>query len=353
MKEGLRAILVLSAALACGSCAWVLGARDHEPEMVPESELPRMRRIPPWIRPPARELARSEELRAAVDLMERGEFMPAAVTLQRLRSAPGALPEMAAMQSWSLGEAGSPAEAEQVARAGVLEFGQDLACLQYALAVASELSGKHEAAYQAYLRVLVSQPADAVILRACGRTALAAGQPAAAVTFFDRLALQGADDLETAEMRAAALAGAGDFGSALDVYESLVGQNPQDPQLLARMASAAFSAARASGQAEHRRRAGILLVRLTEADPQHGDAFRMLGMNSAAAGDLAGAEAALRRTLEIKPAQLDAGLLLAKVLADRSQRHEARLVLQELLRQPLTRAEVDEIHQCLLQLGPE
>lgn len=353
MKEALRASLLVCAALAAGSCAWLEG--DRGGEETDASELPVMRRIPPWVRPPAGELARSAELRAAVTALEQGEFMAGAVQLQRLRAAPGAQPgagaETAALHAWSLGEAGSLAEAEQVARAGLREFGQDPPALHYALASACERSGKPEPAYQSYLRVLAAQPADPELLRACGRTALAARQPAAAVTFFDRLALLGPLDLESDLMRAAALAGAGETDQALAVYEALARAHPQDPPLLAQSATAAFELARQSGLADHRRRAGLLLDQLTELDPQYADAFRMLGINRAAAGDLAGAEQALRRALELVPAHLEAGLLLAQVLADRNQRDAARRVLQELLRQPLSGDEVDAVRRQMLELG--
>jgi tetratricopeptide (TPR) repeat protein len=352
MKEGSQAVLVLSAALLAGSCAWISG--EHaEPAAVNAAELPIMRRIPLWIRPPAPELERSSGLRDAVALLEAGEYLPAAVLLQRLRAAPSSSAELAALQSWSLGEAGSVPEAEQVARAALAEFGAATAPVQYALAVACELGAKPEPAYQAYLYVLAAHPADPVILLACGRTALAAGQPAAAVTFFDRLALQKNLDLDQNRMRARALAEAGEFDNALDVYEAMARAQPDDPTLLAETAVAAFNIARKSKQAEHRRRTGELLERVTELDPQHADAFRMLGMNRAAAGDLAGAEESLRRALELAPAQVETGVTLSEVLVGRLRPAEARLVLQELLRQPLTREEVDEVHARLLKLGSE
>lgn len=312
-----------------------------------------MRRIPLWIRPAAADFAASPGLSDAVLLLEQGEHLAAAVHLQRLRTASGSTAKLAALQSWSLGEAGSLDEAEQVARAALAEFGDAEPALQYALAVACELSAKPEPAYQAYLRVLAAHPADPGILLACGRTALAAGQPAAAVTFFDRMALQRPLDLDVNRMRAQALAEAGEFDNALDVYEAMARDQQADPILLAETAAAAFDIARASQQADHRRRASELLARVTELDPQHAGAFLMLGTMRAAAGDLPGAEAALRRALELTPARIDAGLLLAEVLTGRSRPAEARQVLDDLLRQPLTRAEVAKVQERLLELGPQ
>jgi len=352
MKEGWRAIPVLIAALAAGSCAGFGGAPAGEPA-ADASALPDVRRIPPWVRPSAEEFARSADLRAAAALVEQGEFLAAAVQLQRLRSASAAGPEPAALHAWTLCEAGSLAEAEQVARAALVEFGPEPPSLNYALAVACELRGRPEPAYQSYLRVLVAHPEDAVLLRACGRTALASGQPAAALTFYDRIALQGALVLEDQRARASALGGTGDFDGALSVYEAMARDHADDPQLLAEAAEAAYGIARSTDQADHRRRAGALLTSLTETDPQHAQAFRMLGTINAAAGDLPAAEVALRRTLEIEPAQCDAGLLLAQVLAGRMRQADARRVLQDLLRQPLSRAEVDEVQRRLLELGPE
>ncbi len=352
MKEGLRAIPVLIAALAAGSCAWFGGAPAREPA-ADAAELPDMRRIPPWIRPSAAELASSADLRAAVVLVEQGEFLAAAVLLQRARVATSFGPEPAALHAWSLSEAGSTAESEQVARAALAEFGPEPPSLHYALAVACELRGKPEPAYQSYLRVLLGHPEDPVLLRACARTALASGQPGAALTFHDRLALLGPLELADQRARAEALTAAQEFDGALSVYEAMVRDHPADALLLAEAATAAYELARDSQLAEHRRRAGVLLVQLTEADPQHAAAFRMLGANCAGAGDLPGAEAALRRALEIEPAQCEAGLQLAQVLVGRNQPAAARRVLQDLLRQPLAREEVDEVRARLLELGPE
>ncbi len=355
MKQGSRAIPVCAAALALGSCAAIFGERDPgggAPEAAREPAVA-MKRIPEWIRPSTRDLERSEALRAAIGFVEGGEYVRGAVLLQRVRAEPGAGPEVAALHAWCLLEAASTVEAERVAREGIAAHGADAPSLNYSLAVIHELAQRPAEAYAAYLLVLRADPGDPVLARACARTALADGRPADALPHLDRLVSAAAPDPEAQRMRAAALAGVGRLDDAMQIYEGLARDYPQDPVLLVQMGAAAFELARMSGRAEHRQRAGDLLARVVELDPQHAGAHAMLGATLAAGGDIGGAEAALRRTLEIEPNRLDTGFLLAQMLAERGRREAAREVLMELLRQPLPGEAVAEIQRRLLALEAE
>ncbi len=304
MEQGSRAILALAAAFAACSCSAIFGERSSAPalEPPPAATLPAMRRIPEWVRPPATDLARSAVLRAAVDFVEAGEMVRAAVLLQQARAEPDAGPEVTALHAWTLCEAASLADAARTARAGLASFGAGSPSLNYALAVALELDHQPAAAFASYQRALAADPMNPVLLRACARTGLDSGQAAAALPQLELLASEGSPE----------------------------------PALLAQLAEATHAAAQTGGGAEERARARSLLQEVVLLDPQHERAHRMLGENLASSGDLAGAETALRRALELEPADLPAGLLLAGILQDLGRRPDAEAVLVGLLRQPLT-----------------
>jgi tetratricopeptide (TPR) repeat protein len=343
MKQELRAIAAVLL-LATPSCALLFGERGGtDADAAATAEYAQaFRRIPAWVRPSERDFGRSEELRGAVALLERREPVSAAIRLQSLRARERWGPEVSALHAWALVESGSTADARRVALDGLAEHGADAPSLHYALAVAAELSAQPAEALAAYRRVLARAPGDAVLLRACARTALASGDAAIALEYLAGLpdAVTGADGLELARLRAAAWSGAGRHAEALAVHERVAAAHADDFALRAAAAAGAFAAAEAAGEQALR----------VAADPQHAEAHWMLGRLAAGLGDMDAAEAALRRTLEIDPARVDAGFLLAGLLDDTLRKDDARTVLFELLRQPLSAAQVEAVQRRLLEL---
>jgi tetratricopeptide (TPR) repeat protein len=353
MKQELRAIAAVLL-LATPSCALLFGERGGtDADAAATAEYAQaFRRIPAWVRPSERDFGRSEELRGAVALLERREPVSAAIRLQSLRARERWGPEVSALHAWALVESGSTADARRVALDGLAEHGADAPSLHYALAVAAELSAQPAEALAAYRRVLARAPGDAVLLRACARTALASGDAAIALEYLAGLpdAVTGADGLELARLRAAAWSGAGRHAEALAVHERVAAAHADDFALRAAAAAGAFAAAEAAGEQALRVRARALVEAVVAADPQHAEAHWMLGRLAAGLGDMDAAEAALRRTLEIDPARVDAGFLLAGLLDDTLRKDDARTVLFELLRQPLSAAQVEAVQRRLLEL---
>jgi tetratricopeptide (TPR) repeat protein len=354
MKQEPRAIAAVLL-LATTSCALLFGERggaDAGAEAAAAEYAQAFSRIPAWVRPSPRDFGRSEELRGAVALLERREPVSAAIRLQSLRARERWGPEVTALHAWALVESGSAADARRVALDGLAEHGAGAVALHYALAVAAEVSAQPAEALAAYRRVLAQAPGDAVMLRACARTALASGDAVAALEHLAGLpdAVTGADGLELARLRAAALSGAGRHAEALAVHERVAAANAEDFSLRASAAAGAFAAAEAAGEQDLRARARALVEAVTAADPQHAEAHWMLGRLAAGLGDVDAAEAALRRTLELDPARVDAGILLAQLLDETLRKDDARAVLFELLRQPLSAAQVEAVQRRLLEL---
>lgn len=352
MKQGLRAAAVLL--LATPSCALLFGDRgagdaDSSP---PAGYEQAFQRIPSWVRPSVRDFARSEELRSATELLERREPVRAAILLQSLRARERWGPEVTALHAWALVEAGSASDARRVALDGIAEHGAEQVALQYALAVAAEVAEQPAAALEAYARALARFPQDAVLLRACARTALACGRADEALVHLAGLpdGVEGSEGLELARMRAQALAATGRHAECLALHERVALAHAGDFTVRTAAAAGAFTAAEAAGDPELRARARALVETIVELDPQHADSHWMLGRLAASSGDLRTAETALRRTLELDPARVDAGVLLAGLLDDSLRKDEARAILFELMRQPLSAREVEEVQRRLLEL---
>lgn len=352
MEASSRAAVVLLA--LASSCSLIFGERgvaEDAPPPAPAAPVAFLR-VPSYVRPTARDLARSADLCRAIERIERRESLAAAIALQSLRARERWGAEVAGLHAWALVDADAPQDARRVAQDGLAEYGPDAPALNYALAVAEELNGAHAAAYDAYARAAAAFPADPVLQRACARTALAAGDPATALLHLAGVpdAVAGAEGLALARLRAEACAAAARHGEAVVLHERITEAHGADLLVRAESAAGAFAAAEASGADEWRRRARALAVALAEADPQHADAHWMIGRLSASLGEAAEAESALRRTLELAPARTDAGLLLAGLLGGSGRREEARKVLFELLRQPLSSGEVETVQGRLLEL---
>ncbi len=353
MKQEARVALMLLI-IAAPSCSLLFGDRGGIADPVDAPALTTsFRRVPDWVRPTAKDYARSEALRAAIARIERGESLGAAIDLQTLRSQDRWGPEVTALHAWALVDAGSAQDARRVALDGLTEHGEQQPALNYSLGVAAEVLARPVEALAAYRRVLQRDPTDPVLLRACARTAIAAKNYEEALLHLDRLAASGVQVPEGMEWRATALAGAGRHAEAVALQEQIVRAHPQDADVWIRCAQGAFEAARASQDLGLLARSRTLLEEFAAMDPQHLEVHWMLGQACAALGDAPAAESALRRTLELAPGSVDAGILLAEVLDAAQRKDDARVVLFELLRQPLSSAEVEEVQRRLLALEGE
>jgi tetratricopeptide (TPR) repeat protein len=350
MELGARAFAAILLT-ATASCSLLFGDRGGGGAPPPPAAPVSFRRIPELVRPSARDLARSAELCAAVEQVERREQLAAAIVFQRLHAGGRWGPEVAALHSWSLTDSGAPADGRRVARDGLAEHGP-APSLDYADAVAAELLGLPGEAYSAYLRASAARPGDATLLRACARTALAAGRADVALVHLDALPAPagGDEDLDLARLRATAAAAGGRYADAVAIRERLTAAHPGDLALAAENAAAAAAAAESSANPGLLVRARRLAEALAGADPQHAEAHWIVGRLSAALGETAAAEAALRRTLELDPARVDAGLLLADLLDAAARKDEARALLFELLRQPLDRERIEAVQRRILRL---
>lgn len=353
MKQRVR---VVAAVLLLGSssCSLFFGDRGDEDAVieVTAAYTESFRRVPEWVRPSVRDFSRSEELRQAVGELERREPLRAAIRLQSLRAQERWGPEVTALHAWALIETGGAAEGRSIALDGFVEHGNEEPSLHYAVAVAAELMGRNVEALTSYELVLESHPAEPVLRRACARTALAAGRADTALAHLQRLpdTVEGSEGLELAQLRAAACFATSRYADAVAEHERVSRAYPDDLALQVSSAAGAFAAAEAAGSQELRERARTLVDALAELDPQHSDAQWMLGRLAAGLGDISAAETALRRTLELDPARMDAGLLLASLLDDSLRQDEARTVLFELMRQPLSAEQVEEVQRRILEL---
>lgn len=348
MKQGARAIAI-GLSLAAPACASWFGAGGGSEEPPAPSAPVEFALVPEWVRPAQRDLARSPELREAVAMIEDHSPVSAAIRLQQLRSREAWGPEVAALHSWVLIEAGTADDARRVALEGMAEHGAGGIALNYALGVAEEVGGRQREALAAYARAAEAAPADATLREACARTALAAGDPATALAHLERLPAEG-DDPRRMRLRAAALGGAGRGAEAVAAWERLARALPGDLEALDRAVAGVDAAASPELAPEALARARALADALAEADPQHADAHWIAGRLAALAGDGGSAERSLRRVLEIDPARIEAGELLAGLLLGAGRADEARVVLFDLLRQPLSRQEVEAVQRRILDL---
>jgi len=188
------------------------------------------------------------------------------------------------------------------------------------------------------------------VLSACARTAVASGRGADGLLCLDRLMVIEPLSVEQKRLRAQALELSDRPEDALALYEQMSAENPEDFMLLEDIASASFATASRSLQASHYENAVALLERLTEVAPQHGKAFFMLGQARQAIGLDAEAAKAFDRCLEIEPANVEAGLIYAEILAAGGDAQASADVLLSLLRQPISGKDVERVQSRLMTL---
>lgn len=308
--------------------------------------------VPLPLRPSADELARSPGLAKGVDLLERGRTTEAAMAFESARRREAVGDRCAALHAWTLRDAATADAAERVAREAIARYGATPP-LAYALATALERQGRDVEALALLRDVLRVWPDDPVLVREAAGAALSAGDPEAALALLDPLVARGPLGPESLRLRARALVEAGRPEEGWILLERLARTAPPDPALTEDLALAAAAVAERSGLEDHHRRAVELLREVVAWDPQHQRAWFLLGRSLAALGQAGEAEAALRRALELDPADAEAALLLAEVLVEAGRRDEACRCLDEALRRPLAPDELERVQLRRLELEAE
>ena len=309
-----------------------------------------MGHIPAWLRPTSADIQLANGLLDAVGMLKEDENERAAIRLQQLRSENQLGNEVSALHAWSLLRAEKLSEAGTVARDGITQYGATPA-LAFAMAQIYEAQDKPADAFPLYRDLALIAEQDILVLSACARTAVASGRGTDALSYLDRLMVVEPLSLEQKRLRAQALELADRPEDALALYEQMSAENPQDFMLLADMASASFATASRSRQASHYENAVALLERLTEAAPQRGEAFFMLGQARQELGLNAEAATAFDRCLEIEPANVEAGLMYASILAAGGDSQASADVLLSLLRQPISGKDVERVQSRLMTLN--
>ncbi|MFK5956837.1 MAG: hypothetical protein QM477_10375 [Planctomycetota bacterium] len=357
-----RLSLVASLALL-GSCSALFGergpvsaggrsvsVRHSQKEKSASSAAPaeNLSHLPIWIHPSERDLASSRGLVEAVRFLAQGEAERASVQLQQVRSAGSFDSEVTALHAWALLETGEVNAASAVAREGIATFGATPA-LGYAMAVIFEAQEKPAEALALYRDLLtLADINDLSMLIACARTAVGAGRGSEAMQYLDRWLLSAPLGIEGKRLRAKALQLSGRDDEALALYQQMVNDWPQDFDLLADMAEAAFATSQSSQKLEHLELAAGLLTQLTEVDPQRSSAFWQLGRTQILLELRGPAESAFSRCLELDPGNVAAGLALAELLSTNPE--ASGQVLLDLLRQPLSAKDVEAVQSALLEL---
>ncbi len=121
--------------------------------------------------------------------------------------------------------------------------------------------------------------------------------------------------------RAMALLGRGKVEEAIQVFEALAREDPRNPSLLLQWGQALILAKRVP-------EARKVYERLVTVDPEFGLGWYRLGQVRDNLGDLAGAEAAYRKAIEVDPLAVDPRKALASLLAERGRVREAIDVLE-------------------------
>ena len=309
-----------------------------------------MGHIPAWLRPTSADIQLANGLLDAVGMLKENENERAAIRLQQLRNENQLGNEVSALHAWSLLRAEQVSEASTVARDGITQYGATPA-FAFAMAQIYEAQDKPAEAFPLYRDLAKIAEQDILVLSACARTAVASGLGADALSYLDRLMVVEPLSLEQKRLRAQALELADRPEDALALYQQMSAENPQDFMLLADMASASFATASRSRQASHYENAVALLERLTAAAPQHGEAFFMLGQARQELGLDAEAGTAFDRCLEIEPANVEAGLMYASILAAGGDAQASADVLLSLLRQPISGKDVERVQSRLMTLN--
>ncbi len=308
-----------------------------------------MGHLPAWLRPTSEDIQRANGLLDAVGMLKEQEHEKAAMRLNQLRLENELGNEVSALHSWSLLQAKQIPEAATVARDGITQYGATPA-LAFAMAQVYEAQDKPADAFPLYRDLATLAEQDVLVLSACARAAVASGRGADGLLYLDRLMVIEPLSVEQKRLRAQALELSDRPEDALALYEQMSAENPEDFMLLEDMASASFATASRSLQASHYENAVALLERLTEVAPQHGKAFFMLGQARQAIGLDAEAAKAFDRCLEIEPANVEAGLIYAEILAAGGDAQASADVLLSLLRQPISGKDVERVQSRLMTL---
>ena len=217
---------------------------------------------------------------------------------------------------------GDVAGAEKVLRQSA-EQSPKSADAAIALARLYLLTGNYDQAEREYQRVLTLQPSSEVAMLGLARIQLVRGQKTDAQDTFKRVA--GLPDTKNKSIYAEFLLGTGQVAQAIDEFEKLRKQLPDDRAIRSSLVNAYLSA-------DKRQNAVAILAEAIGKNPRDVDALLQRARIAVAAGDYNAAEADISQVLHFRPDAAEAHWILAGVHAGRGQALSQRRDLTEAVR---------------------
>jgi len=326
----------------CGTaCSSVLG--EHEPALE-ETEAPApaesLAFLPDLLQARDRTLLPEPDFQKAMDALGAGEPRQAAILLNGLRNEAPYHLELARLHAWALLQSGDPEAAERELTAFSSEHGGDDAGLAFVMAQALwELDRQAESAPW-FRKVLETRPNDLGLLEKAAKASYAAGDGAYAVRAIDRILVRKPLSAELALMRARALAVDGKWEPAMALYDRLLVDKGDDPAFWDEAGLVAFQSALAGKKPVRFLAAAGYFQRATKIAPQDARVQYNLACCLDWGGNHPAAIEAYERAIELQPDYWNAVENLVELLARDGKTDHARAVLKEVLRQPLSPAEV-------------
>ncbi|HEX9793233.1 MAG TPA: hypothetical protein VGC54_04555 [Planctomycetota bacterium] len=313
--------------------------------------------LPPLLRPRRAELVNDRTFHSALAALRGERPREATILFERLRQdAPGD-PELRRLHLWSLLEMGesSPALPLAMDAAGGAETSPRTAAPADALLVGRALAMEQgdAAAFPWLARAADSAQAGPETLLMAARAGLAAREGVRAGRWMDRYMLQQPLDDATTLLRARCLVVAGSNEPALALYERLLAGPAAQPELWDEAGLAAFEGGLASQDRALFTRASSLFEAALALNPQDARVQFNLGCALDWGGELTAAEAAYGRAIELRPGYMNAVENLVQLLRRLDRREDARRVLVEQLRQPLTTEELERTRASLEALDQD
>ena len=303
--------------------------------------------VPTLLRPGSPEILGDARLGDALDAWERQDAQAASLALAALRRAHPLSPEASMLHAWSLLQAGELDAAWQETRVLDEAEGPALAYVQGGI-----LSARGELDRAApYLKVAAAAaPADRELQLRAARASVAAGDGDTALEQLRRLFDRSEATSEERLLQARALGAAGRHAECLGAYDAILADSGEDPQLWNEAGLAAFQIAFASEAPEDYERAARYFAAAGDLDPQDPLYQFNLGCALDWGRDSGGAETAYLRAVELRPGYLSPVENLVELYLRQGRREEARRVLTEQLRQPLTAEEVERVQRRLASI---
>jgi tetratricopeptide (TPR) repeat protein len=275
------------------------------------------------------------------------QFDQACINLQQARSVNDSS-LLAALHVWCLTANGNLSAAQQIMQTAVTELSVDQH-LAYAGAILNERIENYELAYSLY-KDLYSVHEDRMTLLACARTSLLSGLPAECIAHLDHLLLTEAPSSQQMMMRASAFAELQRYAEAMSILQKLLADWPEDPALLQQTSLISFEFARQADSVALYADSAELLLKLIELDPQNSQACLCLARCYSANDAANEAIDAYQRCIEIEPHNVEACHELSDVFVAYNNKQQARQILQQLLKQPISASQSKETNDKLRAL---